>query len=104
MGALKRSALLRDYWLLTKPRLNALVLFSSLAGWFMAGGRFEPRLFEFAAALFTLAGGSAALNMVMERDADARMARTKNRPLAAGRMGAGAGLAFGCALSLAAVA
>lgn len=96
--------LLKDYWLLTKPRLNLLVLFSSIAGWWMAGRGAGAALAEFALALFTLAGGSAALNMVMERVPDARMQRTKSRPLPAGRLSPKAALVFGVALSLASMA
>ncbi len=98
--------MLKDYWLLTKPRLNFLVLCSALGGYELGrSGPFAAGAFlEFAAALFALAGASSALNMWMERDADARMGRTRERPLAAGRLKPLQGLAFGVLLSLAALA
>lgn len=97
---------LKDYWLLTKPRLNFLVLLSALGGYRLAweGPMQWPAFLEFAAALFSLAGASAALNMWMERDADARMTRTRQRPLAAGRLSPAEGLVFGVVLSLLALA
>ncbi|MES2201928.1 MAG: heme o synthase [candidate division FCPU426 bacterium] len=96
----------KDLLALTKPRLNFLVLLSALAGNEMGrSGAFEPwRFFEFAAALFTLAGASSALNMWMERGPDALMARTAKRPMASGRMKPTAGLVFGLALSVVSIA
>ena len=92
----------RDLLALTKPRLNFLVLLSALAGYGMArqGPLDLLRFCEFALALFMLAGASSALNMWMERDFDARMGRTAQRPMAAGRLSPGLGLAFGLALTL----
>jgi protoheme IX farnesyltransferase len=92
---------LKDFLALTKPRLNFLVLLSALAGFEMGrSGTFDlSKLMEFAAALFALAGGSSALNMWMEREADKRMERTRKRPLATGALSPAAGLFFGLALS-----
>jgi protoheme IX farnesyltransferase len=97
---------LKDFLALTKPRLNFLVLLSALAGFEMGRqGSFDLwKLLEFAAALFCLAGASSALNMWMERRQDAAMGRTKSRPLAAGRLRPMAGLLFGLALSVIALA
>jgi protoheme IX farnesyltransferase len=86
---------------LTKPRLNFLVLLSSLAGFALGSSRPLDlwKMAEFAVALFSLAGASSALNMWIERDLDAQMPRTASRPLAAGRISPKLGLLFGLALS-----
>ncbi|HZI79606.1 MAG TPA: heme o synthase [Vicinamibacterales bacterium] len=92
-----------DWVTLTKPRLNLLVLITTLAGLYLA----EPAGVSASLLVHTLvgsalvAGGAAALNQVLERTTDARMRRTRNRPLAAGRLGAMEGAALGALLSLA---
>jgi protoheme IX farnesyltransferase len=92
-----------DFVALTKPRLNLLVLVTTLAGVYLA----EPSGVSFALVLHTLvgtafvAGGAAALNQVWERHTDALMRRTRNRPLPAGRLGAAQGAWAGLLLSLA---
>jgi protoheme IX farnesyltransferase len=78
-----RSSALADYVSLTKPRLNFLVVLTSAAGYYL-GGAFAPDLFKMAQAVIgtaLVAGGSAVLNQVYERDTDARMRRTRMRPL-----------------------
>jgi protoheme IX farnesyltransferase len=91
-----------DFLTLTKPRLNLLVLVTTLAGLYLA----EPGGVGLALALHTMigtalvAGGAAALNQVWERETDARMRRTEGRPLARGRLGAAEGTWFGMALSI----
>jgi heme o synthase len=79
---------LAAYFELTKPRVLAMILITTLAGFYMAnGGRFD-----YALALKTLfgtalsAGGTLALNQYVERVYDARMNRTRNRPLPSGRL------------------
>jgi protoheme IX farnesyltransferase len=95
-----------DWITLTKPRLNLLVLITTLAGLYLA----EPAGVSTALLVHTLvgsalvAGGAAALNQVMERTTDALMRRTRNRPLAAGRLGPLEGAALGALLSLAGLA
>ena len=95
-----------DWVTLTKPRLNLLVLITTLAGLYLA----EPAGVSASLLVHTLvgsalvAGGAAALNQVLERTTDARMRRTRNRPLAAGRLGAMEGAALGALLSLAGLA
>ncbi len=91
-----------DWVTLTKPRLNLLVLITTLAGLYLA----EPRGVSSSLLLHTLvgsaliAGGAAALNQVMERATDGLMRRTRARPLPAGRLGAFEGSAVGAVLSL----
>ncbi len=94
----------RDYALLLKPRVMSLVLFTAFVGMTAAPGALHPVL-AFAAllAIAVGAGAAGALNMWYETDIDAKMARTRNRPLPAGRMARGEALAFGLVLAVAAV-
>ena len=95
-----------DWVTLTKPRLNLLVLITTMAGLYLA----EPSGVSLTLLVNTLvgsalvAGGAAALNQVLERTTDASMRRTRNRPLAAGRLGVAEGAALGALLSLAGLA
>src|SRR5439155_4353314 len=92
-----------DFWALTKPEVNLLVLFSTLAGLLLASkGPMRWALVVHALlGTFLVASGTATLNQWMERDADARMRRTAGRPLPSGRLSARAGLLFGLLLALA---
>jgi protoheme IX farnesyltransferase len=93
---------LADFVMLTKPRLNLLVLITTLAGLYLA----SPAGVEPALLLNTLigtalvAGGAAALNQVWERRTDALMRRTNMRPLPGGRLGVADGTWFGVLLSV----
>jgi protoheme IX farnesyltransferase len=77
-----------DYLALAKPRVAALVLFTVAAGAFLAAGKSVDLLLLLHAVLGTalVAAGASALNQWLERDRDARMRRTENRPLPAGRL------------------
>ena len=83
-----------DYAELAKLRLSLLVLFSALVGFFLGGQDAAPlgRLACFGCGLFLVIAGANALNQVIERDFDARMRRTANRPLPAERLGVGEAL------------
>lgn len=104
-GAIARSRrpAVSDYVALTKPRLNLLVVLTSAAGYYL-GEPASPDLVRMAQAVIgtaLVAGGSAVLNQVYERDTDARMRRTRLRPLPDHRVGAGDATVFGLVLSLA---
>ena len=92
----------RDYVVLTKPRLTALAVIAAVVGFLMAAARplHLALLFStmFGAAL--VGAGANALNQWMERDADALMRRTHARPLPAGRMPPANALGFGAALAV----
>jgi len=91
------SSRLRDYFQLTKPRLNLLVLTTTFVGYFMASGTDFKFLSLVQAMLGTamIAGGASALNMYVERERDALMDRTASRPLPQGRVSAAEALALG---------
>jgi len=96
---------LNDYLILTKVRITALVLVTTAAGFLLASG---PRP-DVALLAWTLLGtglaasGAAALNQVVEREADARMRRTAGRPIPAGRMTPARGWWVGIGLAAAGV-
>src|SRR5262249_15140200 len=95
-----------DYWALTKPDVNLLIVITTAAAFCMA----RPRMFAslpLVLLLNTLSGtllaasGAATLNQWGERRFDARMRRTARRPVAGGRIPAAHALVFGVLLSLA---
>ncbi len=74
---------------LTKYRLSISVLFSSIAGYLIAINTFSIETFMLLiSGGFFLIGASNGFNQVMEKDTDALMDRTKNRPIPSGRIGA----------------
>jgi heme o synthase len=93
---------LTDYLALAKPRLVLMVVITSAAGYYLgATSAIDPlRLLHTLLGTALAAGGALALNQYLERELDARMARTRNRPLPAGRLQALPALAFGAALSV----
>ena len=95
-------ASLRDYLTLTKPRIMTLLLLTGAAGMFV-GAQGVPPLGLFAATMVGLAlacGGASALNHVLDRDIDVLMgSRTKERPVASGRVSPEQALEFGILLS-----
>ena len=99
-GAQARS---RDFVALAKPRLNLLVVASTLVGYAMADGETLSVLRVTGLLLGTglVAGGASAFNQVMERDLDALMKRTRLRPLPDQRLQPVEGLLFGGAITLA---
>lgn len=97
------STLLSDYWALTKPEVNFLILITTFVGFYWASasdGRFSfVRLFNTLLGTLLVASGTAALNQYLERKFDAQMCRTARRPAAAGRIEPISVLVFGAALA-----
>jgi protoheme IX farnesyltransferase len=92
-----------DFIALTRPRLAVMVLFTVAAGFCLAGAG-APNLARLLHTLFGTAlvvAGATALNQALERHSDAMMERTRNRPLASGRLQPAEGLLFGASLALA---
>src|SRR5216110_2687022 len=95
------SSRLRDYVDLLKPRVMSLVVFTGLVGVMIAPAHIHP--FEAALAVLAIAlgsGAAGAINMWYERDIDALMKRTANRPLPAGRVAPDDALGLGVLLSI----
>jgi protoheme IX farnesyltransferase len=90
-----------DYVALLKPRVMSLVVFTALVGLVRAPGDLHPVL-GFTALLCIAIGAGAAgsLNMWWDADIDARMIRTRARPIPAGRIAPGEALAFGLVLAV----
>jgi heme o synthase len=94
------GAQVRDYAALLKPRVMSLVVFTGFVGLYLAPGHLHPVLAAVAVLCIAVgAGASGAINMWYDRDIDALMSRTANRPLPAGRMAPGDALGFGCFLA-----
>jgi len=95
-----------DYVSLAKPRLNMLVVATTLAGYYMAG----PARADWLVLVHTLVGttlvasGASAFNQLMEMEADGLMRRTRLRPLPAGRLTPRQAKIFGLVLSIAGLA
>ena len=90
-----------DFVTLTKPRVNLLVLVTTVIGFHLGnrGGTDFALLFHTVAGTFLVASGAAAFNQVIERDVDARMRRTMLRPLPDNRLGTFEATWFAAALS-----
>ncbi|MDX1622870.1 MAG: heme o synthase [Gemmatimonadota bacterium] len=97
---------MRDWLTLTKPRITGLVLVTTGVGFTLGSGAGldAVALLETLLGTALAAGGAGALNQVVERDVDALMARTRNRPIPDGRIPVFHGFVFGLALSLAGTA
>jgi heme o synthase len=104
-GRLSPASVFADYWVLTKPDVNLLILITTAAGFCLA---LPAHLVTFPILLLVhtllgtllVASGTATLNQYVEREFDAQMRRTKRRPLAAGRIEPARALWFGIALSV----
>lgn len=100
-----RRVALADYADLTKPRITLMVVLTATVGFVVASAEVGgAALFAMAAGTGLVAAGASALNMVLERRTDARMLRTRMRPVPAGRVRPGEALAFGVALTAAGLA
>lgn len=90
------NARFSDYLELTKPRLSLLSVLTAMVGYFSARPGHNPaRLLFLALGASLAAGGVAALNQWMESDTDARMHRTEQRPIPAGRIPGGSAYVLG---------
>lgn len=99
-----REAQFGDYFALLKPRVMSLVVFTALAGLFVAPGQVHPFVAFFSILCIAIGGGaSGALNMWYDSDIDQVMRRTAKRPIPAGKIERGEALAIGLTLSAFAV-
>jgi protoheme IX farnesyltransferase len=96
------NATFRDYLALTKPRLSLLSVLTALVGYLAARPAFNPsKLFFVVLGTSLAAGGVAALNQWMEADTDARMKRTADRPIPAGKIPTGSAFVLGALMCIA---
>jgi heme o synthase len=94
--------LMGDFIALTKPRVMSLLLVSAVAGAFIGAGS-TPTAEVLIAVLIggaLASGGAASLNMAYESELDRKMGRTKNRPVAEGRVSARTATVYGLALNV----
>ena len=96
-----RRQLAVDFVALTKPRVVVMVLVTTLVGYYLglAGSADYLRMLHLLIGTLLAAGGTLALNQYRERDLDARMDRTRARPLPAGRLQPLEAWLFGVALT-----
>lgn len=96
----EKEAQFGDYFALLKPRVMSLVVFTALAGLFVAPGQVHPFVAFFSLLCIAIGGGaSGALNMWYDADIDQVMRRTAKRPIPAGKIERGEALAIGLTLS-----
>ena len=92
-GSLAQGGDVADYIALLKPRVMSLVVFTAFAGLYLAPGTLHPVIAMVAVLCIAVgAGASGAINMWYDRDIDAIMSRTANRPLPGGRLDPGQAL------------
>jgi len=90
-----------NYLALLKPRVMSLVVFTGFAGLIVAPGELHPSLAALAVICIAISAGAAgAINMWYERDIDALMERTKDRPIPAGKISPNKALIFGILLNI----
>ena len=91
--------LLSDYVELTKPKVQSLLLLTTIATMYVAGDPSPLLVFYTCLGGYLSAGGAGAVNHWFDRDIDAQMARTATRPVPSGRIAPYAALTFGCVLA-----
>jgi len=92
---------MRNYIALTKPRIAVMVMATTILGYLLAGAEWDSRLWWTVLGTGLSAAACGVLNQWLERAPDARMKRTENRPLPAGRIGSIPALSFGLILAAA---
>ncbi|HEX8975737.1 MAG TPA: heme o synthase [Gemmatimonadales bacterium] len=90
---------LLDYLDLTKPKVQSLLLLTTVTTMEVAGDPSVGRVALTCVGGYLSAGGAGAVNHYWDRDIDARMRRTANRPVPSGRVSPAAALRFGCGLA-----
>ncbi|MEW5705164.1 MAG: heme o synthase [Pseudomonadota bacterium] len=104
-AAFEGGSRVQDFFLLLKPRVMSLVVFTGLVGLVLAPGTLHPVLAGVALLCIAVGAGAAgAINMWYDRDIDAVMQRTRARPLPAGRVVPGEAAGFGVVLAMGSVA
>lgn len=98
------GSVLADYVELTKPKLTMLAVLTTMVSFYLGSQPLDLLLLGHALiGTLMIASGAAALNHVLEHEVDQRMARTRNRPVAAGRISIRDGAIFGSLVAAAGV-
>jgi protoheme IX farnesyltransferase len=102
IGPLPLRLRLREYYELCKPRVVMLITFTAIVGMFLATPGMVPAdvLLLGGGGILLMAASAAAINQLLDRHVDARMARTCGRPLVTGTLGVAESLAFAAALGV----
>jgi heme o synthase len=93
-------ALLADYASLTKPKVQSLLLLTTVTTMYVAASPSPARVLLTCLGGYLSAGGAGAINHYWDRDIDAQMARTADRPIPGGRVSPAAALRFGIVLAV----
>jgi heme o synthase len=96
---LRARQVLADYFDLTKPKVQSLLLLTTVTTMEVAGSPSIERVVLTCVGGYLSAGGAGAVNHYWDRDIDARMRRTASRPIPSGRVSPAAALRFGFALA-----
>ena len=97
----KSPGMLANYVEITKPRLSIVVVFSSIAGYFLGAVTYDwLTVLLLCIGGYFLVGSSNVFNQIIERDRDALMKRTMNRPIPTGRIAVNHAWVFGLAMAL----
>jgi heme o synthase len=99
-GASRTRQLLADYVDLTKPKVQSLLLFTTVMTMEVAGNPPVSRVALTCAGGYLSAGGAGAINHYWDRDIDARMRRTASRPIPSGRVSPAAAVRYGVILEI----
>jgi protoheme IX farnesyltransferase len=100
LGLAPRSRqLLSDYVELTKPKVQSLLLLTTIATMYVAGDPSPGLVALTCLGGYLSAGGAGAVNHWYDRDIDAQMSRTASRPIPSGRVAPRSALLFGCVLA-----
>jgi protoheme IX farnesyltransferase len=100
-SSVRRRQLLSDYLDLTKPKVQSLLLLTTVATMEIAGRPSVGRVALTCLGGYLSAGGAGAINHYWDRDIDAKMRRTANRPIPSGRVSPAAAVRYGIALATA---
>lgn len=92
------------YLELTKPRIAVMVMATAAMGYWIAGGRIDGRLLLVLAGTGLASAACGTLNQYLERDVDAKMHRTRGRPVPSGRVSPASAALFGSVLAAAGLA
>jgi protoheme IX farnesyltransferase len=100
-AAVRPGTVVRDYITLTKPKVQSLLLFTTVTTMYVAGDPPVGLVLLTCLGGALSAGGAGAVNHYYDRDIDALMSRTRSRPVPAGRISPRAALSFGISLQVA---